>query len=88
MRFTALMGTALLASQVAAADLKVLSTNALTSVIGELRPEFERSSGHRVKVELGLATGKEKSDQRADLKARAVKRETDREVSKFNKRHR
>jgi molybdate transport system substrate-binding protein len=51
MRLTAFMGTALLASQVASAELKVLSTNALTSVIGELQPEFERSSGQRVKVE-------------------------------------
>jgi SsrA-binding protein len=41
--------------------------------------------GHLVKVELGVGTGKEKADQRADLKARAVQRETDREVSRFNK---
>ncbi len=43
--------------------------------------------GPRVKVELGVGRGKEKSDQRADLKTRAVKRETDREISNFNKRH-
>lgn len=43
--------------------------------------------GHRVKVELGVGKGKEKSDQRADLKASAMKRETDREVSRFNKKH-
>ncbi len=43
--------------------------------------------GHRVKVEIGVGQGKEKADQRADLKAKATKRETDREVARFNKRH-
>lgn len=43
--------------------------------------------GHRVKVELGVGKGKEKSDQRADLKERAAKREVEREVSRFNKKH-
>lgn len=43
--------------------------------------------GHRVKVELGLGRGKEKRDQRNDLKARTENREADREVSKFNKKH-
>jgi SsrA-binding protein len=40
----------------------------------------------RVKVELGVGKGKEQRDQRADLKDRAVKRETDREVASFNRR--
>ena len=40
----------------------------------------------RVKIELGLGQGKEQRDQRADLKTRAVKRETDREVANFNRR--
>jgi SsrA-binding protein len=43
--------------------------------------------GHRVKVELGLGKGKEKSDQRADIKAKTEKREAQREVARFNKRH-
>lgn len=43
--------------------------------------------GHLVKVEIGVGKGKELRDQRADLKARATKRETDREVASFNKRH-
>ena len=43
--------------------------------------------GARVKLELGVAKGKEAGDKRADLKARATKREVDREVSRFNKRH-
>jgi SsrA-binding protein len=43
--------------------------------------------GARVKVELGVGKGKEKSDLRADLKERATKREVDREVSNFNKKH-
>ena len=44
--------------------------------------------GPHVKVELGVGTGKHKADQRADLKAKAVKRETEREMASFNKRHR
>jgi SsrA-binding protein len=43
--------------------------------------------GPRVKVEIGVGKGKEQADIRADLKERATKREVDREVSRFNKRH-
>lgn len=42
--------------------------------------------GSLVKVELGLAKGKEQRDQRADLKERVTKREMDREKASFNKR--
>lgn len=42
----------------------------------------------RVKIELGVGKGKEKSDQRADLKARVEKRESEREVARFNQRRR
>jgi SsrA-binding protein len=41
----------------------------------------------RVKIEIGIAKGKESVDKRQDLKAKATKRETDREVARFNKRH-
>jgi SsrA-binding protein len=40
-----------------------------------------------VKVELGIAKGKESADKRQDLKDRASKREVDREVARFNKKH-
>ena len=40
-----------------------------------------------VKIELGVGKGKVASDKRADLKERAVRRETDREVSRFNHKH-
>lgn len=43
--------------------------------------------GSRVKVELGVGKGKEQHDQRADIKKRVVKRETEREVARYNKRH-
>lgn len=43
--------------------------------------------GHLVKVEIGVGRGKEKGDQRADLKERVNKREAEREVAHFNKRH-
>lgn len=41
----------------------------------------------RVKVEIGIGKGKVSHDKRADLKEKATKRETDREVARFNKRH-
>lgn len=42
--------------------------------------------GSRVKVEIGVGKGKEAPDKRMDLKAKQVKRETDREVARFHKR--
>ena len=41
----------------------------------------------RVKIEIGVGKGKESVDKRQDLKDKATKRETDREVARFNKRH-
>ncbi len=43
--------------------------------------------GGRIKAEIGVATGKVAHDKRADLKKRATDRETEREVSRFNRRH-
>ena len=40
-----------------------------------------------MKVEIGVGKGKVASDKRADLKERATKRETDREVARFNRRN-
>ena len=42
---------------------------------------------HRVKIELGVGKGKHAGDKRADLKEKATRRETDREVARFNRRH-
>lgn len=42
--------------------------------------------GARVKVEIGVGKGKEAHDKRADIKTRAVKRETDREIAQFNRK--
>jgi SsrA-binding protein len=41
----------------------------------------------RLKVELGIGQGKVAYDKRADLKKRAVDRETQREVARFNREH-
>lgn len=41
----------------------------------------------RVKIELGLGKGKHAADKRADLKERITRRETEREVSRFNRRN-
>ena len=41
----------------------------------------------KAKIEIGVAKGKEMGDKRQDLKDRATKRETDREISRFNKKH-
>jgi SsrA-binding protein len=40
----------------------------------------------RVKLELGIGKGKTHADKREDLKEKAVKRETSREMSDFNRR--
>lgn len=40
-----------------------------------------------VKLEIGVGKGKESHDKRQDIKARVNKREADREVAHFNKRH-
>jgi len=44
--------------------------------------------GPRVKVELGIAKGKQTRDKRHDLKERAVRREMERAQIGFNQRHR
>ena len=41
----------------------------------------------RVKIEIGVGKGKEARDKRDDLKKRATDRETDREISRFNRKH-
>jgi SsrA-binding protein len=41
----------------------------------------------RLKAELGVAQGKVAGDKRADLKKRAIDRETAREVARFNRKH-
>jgi SsrA-binding protein len=41
---------------------------------------------HRVKIEIGVAKGKLAHDKRDDLKAKAEKRETDREVAAINRK--
>lgn len=43
--------------------------------------------GSRVKVEIGVGKGKTKGDQREDLKEKAVKREVQKVVSSFNRKH-
>lgn len=40
----------------------------------------------RVKIEIGVGKGKHAADKRADLKEREVRRETEREVSRFTRR--
>lgn len=41
----------------------------------------------RVKIEIGVGKGKHAGDKRADLKERVTRRETDREVAQYNRRH-
>ena len=43
-----MLGTCTCATEGAAADVKVLSTTALTSVLQELAPQFERTTGHKL----------------------------------------
>jgi SsrA-binding protein len=41
----------------------------------------------REKLELGVGKGKEAHDKRQDLRTKAAKRETDKEMSRFNRKH-
>lgn len=41
----------------------------------------------KLKAELGVAQGKSAPDKRADLKKRAVDREVQREIARFNRKH-
>ena len=43
--------------------------------------------GHHVKVEIGVAQGKQAHDKRIDIKQKTERREADREVARFNKKH-
>ena len=43
--------------------------------------------GHHVKVEIGVGHGKQAHDKRTDIKRKTEKREADREVARFNKKH-
>ena len=43
--------------------------------------------GPHVKVEIGVAQGKQAHDKRTDIKQKTEKREADREVARFNKKH-
>src|SRR5262245_48319544 len=52
----ATLGLALLlamGARVEAAEIRVFSTNALKTVLEELGPQFERSSGHKVSFHFG-----------------------------------
>ena len=43
--------------------------------------------GSRVKLEIGVGQGKQAHDKRTDIKQKTEKREADREVARFNKKH-
>jgi len=43
--------------------------------------------GMHVKVEIGVGQGKQAHDKRTDIKQKTEKREADREVARFNKKH-
>ena len=43
--------------------------------------------GDHVKVEIGVGQGKQAHDKRTDIKQKTEKREADREVARFNKKH-
>src|SRR5471030_938580 len=54
--FASLGGLALVLSPIAslqAADLKVLAGGSLTVVLGEVGPQFERATGHKLVIEFG-----------------------------------
>jgi molybdate transport system substrate-binding protein len=57
-RTAVLLGIAALASvSAAAADVKLLTTGAMRGVVGEMVPQFEKQTGHKVAVDNGTAGG-------------------------------
>jgi len=59
----------------------------LTSIKGYTLPALKLYfKNGRVKVELGVGKGKHAADKRQDLKAKTVKREMQREMSRFNQK--
>ncbi len=65
-----LIGTAVAASAVNAADITVIASTAMREVLGELVPMFERASGHKVTVSFqsgAVLPGKIKEGAQADL---------------------
>jgi molybdate transport system substrate-binding protein len=71
MRVAAALGTLLLSGAIAhAAEVKVLSSVALKSVLDELSPVFEKKTGHKLVLDYGLAVDLKKrvlDGERADL---------------------
>jgi accessory colonization factor AcfC len=66
-RFLSLIATALILSAPAqAAEIEVLSTNALKTVLEDLGPKFEQSSGNKVAITWGT-TSKDSDRDRCDV---------------------
>ncbi len=65
-----LLGVALDASAAGAAEIRVLSTGNMVSILTEVTGEFERTSGHKLKIEYGSTTrmkSRIEADEAADL---------------------
>src|SRR5712691_8282696 len=65
-----LLGVAVHASAAGAAEIKVLSTGNMVSILTEVTGEFERTSGHKLKIEYGSTTrmkSRIEADEAADL---------------------
>ncbi len=65
-----LLAVAVHASAAGAAEIKVLSTGNMVSILTEVTGEFERTSGHKLKIEYGSTTrmkSRIEADEAADL---------------------
>jgi len=51
--FAVIMGLGLMLTQVQAAEIKLLASNALRSVLQEVAPQFEQASGHKLTITFG-----------------------------------
>src|SRR6266446_359536 len=47
------LGFTLLATSAGGAEIKVLSTGNMQTILGQITPDFERMSGHKLKIEYG-----------------------------------
>jgi molybdate transport system substrate-binding protein len=70
-RVAAALGALLLSGAIGhAAEVKVLTSVALTSVLNELSPAFEKKTGHKLTIDYGLAADQKKrilDGERADV---------------------
>jgi accessory colonization factor AcfC len=66
------LGLVLAAGGAGAADIKVLSTGNMQTILGQIAPDFERMSGHKLMIEWLAPRIKTRAETEADLTTNAT----------------